>query len=501
MRMCILPSMLLLSGFAFAQSAANGPAFLAADIHRSGKDEVSLGGMEPGSRVNIRAATMVEIVSLAYGVKADSIAGGPRWVSADEFDILAAALKPATLPELQSMFQALLADRFQLKVRREDRPQPVYVLTIAKRGLQLKASKSEEPGDCVHKPGDPGNYRTCTGVTISQLAELLPDFARNYFDVPVVDRTGDKGKYDFTLQWTGRGQLGGPDSVSLYDLLEKLGIKADKSTQPMPAIVIESASETPAPNPPDTALLMPPMPAEFEVADIKVNKRPDTPHNFRIANGRVDVEGIPLKPLLAFAYNIDDSMVAGPGWLDSDMFDVVAKTEPFVDAEGMRPMVRKMIEERFRVTAHREERPVPVYAITAVKNAKLTEGDPNARGGCKLVGGAMRSLVCENATIAELAEKAPDVAPGYLDHTVVDLSGLKGVYNFTISWNGVQRTRPRPDAPNADPPKAGADTASDPGGGIAFFQGAEKAGLKFTQQKHSMQVLVVDKIDRTPSGN
>lgn len=498
MRLRALLSMFLLSGPAFAQSAASGPTFVAADIHRSGKDEVSMGPMAPGSRVNIRAATMVEIVSMAYGVKEEYVVGGPRWVSADEFDILAKAPKSATLPELQPMLQALLADRFQMKVRKEDRPQPVYALTVARRGLQLKASKSEESGDCVHKPDDPGNYRTCTGVTISRLAELLPNFARNYFDAPVVDRTGDKGKYDFTLQWTGRGRLGEPDSINLYDLIEKLGIKVEKSTQPTPVIVIESANETPSPNPPDTASLMPPMPTEFEVADIKVNKRPDTPHDFRIANGRVDVVGVPLKPVLAFAYNIDDSMVFGPNWLDTDMFDVIAKTEPFVDVEGMRPMVRKMIDERFRVTAHREERLVTVYAITAVKNARLTEGDPNARGGCKIVvGSGMRNLVCENASIAVLAEKAQDVAPGYLDHPVVDLSGLKGVYNFTIGWNGVQRTRP--DAPKSGA-EANAGVASDPGG-ITFFQGAEKAGLKFTQQKHSMQVLVVDKIDRTPTGN
>lgn len=150
---------------------------------------------------------------------------------------------------------------------------------------------------------------------------------------------------------------------------------------------------------------------------------------------------------------------------------------------------------------------MPIYGITTLKGLKLKEGDPASRGGCKLNvdNQGLRTYTCENTSIAELADKLRGVAGGYLNHPVVDLSGLKGVYNFAISWNAINRTRPTPAGPREGGAGAAAtesvNAASNPGGGITFFQGAEKIGLRFNQEKHPMQVLVIDKVQRTPVEN
>ena len=496
-------SLLIFIGTMFAQTA-NGPVFVAADVHLSAKDVNDMDEVGPGGRWIFRGATMSHLIAKAYGVDQDKIVGGAKWLDVDQFDVLAKAPGNASPAEMQAMLRALLANRFQLKAHREDRPFPVYVLTVAKRGVQLKPSKSQEEGDCVHPEDGPVN-RICTGVSIGHLAQMLGTFARNYFDHPVVDRTGITGRFDFTLKWTGRGMLGSSaDTVSLYDYMERqLGVKVDKDTVPMPAVVVESVNETPSPNPPNVKDALPPASTDFDAAVVRLNKAADQRNNFEYNHGRLDAAGLNLETLLQVAYNLDDDMLVGAQpWMATDLFDIAAKTDPAVDFEGMRPMLRKLLTDRFHMISHSEERPVTVYGLTISKGVKLKEGDPSARGGCKLsIDKGLRTYTCENTSMAELSAKLPDVAKGYLNHEVVDLTGLTGAYNFAISWSPVRRTMGgAPAKGDAAPDAAGGaiNMASEPGNGITLFQGVEKIGLKLSTQKHPMQVLVIDKIERTP---
>ena len=492
-----------MTGTAFGQDQPAGAKFVAADIHASAKDALDFGNnLATGNRVTIRGATMTRLIALAYGVPETHVVDGPKWLDVDKFDVLAKPAAGAKLPELQAMMRGLLADRFQLKVKKDERKFPVYVFTVAKTGLKLKPSKSETEGDCVH-PDDNSVNRICTGVTIENLGQRLRIYASGYFDHEVLDRTGATGKYDFTLKWTGKGLLGhSSDAISLYDVLEKqYGIKTDHDTIPMPVIAVESVNETPSPNPPGTTELLPPMPTEFEVSAIKMNKDPQHRQGFRFTNGRVDAAGVPMKPMIEFAYGIeDDDLIAGAQpWMDTELFDLTAKTDPSVDLAGMQPMLQKLLEERFHLKVHHEDRPVEVYALTAAKGIKLTPGDQAARGACKLsVDSGLRTYTCQNTTLAEFAERLRGVAAGYLDHPVADLTGLKGAYNFAVSWNGVNVTRPQPGRGGDG---AASGMAADPGSGITFFKGLEKIGLKATKEKHPMPVLVIDKADRTPTEN
>jgi uncharacterized protein (TIGR03435 family) len=420
-----------------------------------------------------------------------------------KFDIIA---KPpttsATRPELQAMLQTLLAERFQLKARKLDKPFPVYVWTAAKNGLRLTPSKSETQGDCNSQPGDGYIVRNCTGMTVEELGQQVRYFANGYFYHEVIDRTGAKGRYDFMLKWSGVGQVGlSADTISLYDVLEKqYGIKTSQESTPLPAVVVESANEAPSANPPDTDMLLPPLPTEFEVATVKLDKDPQAKPNFRFVGGRIDVRAIVLRDIIEFAYGFDDDkmIVGAPSWVEHELYDLVAKTDPSVDFVGAQPMLQKLLEEQFKLKSHREDRPVEAYALTVGKgDLKLTPGDAAARSDCKrTVDRGAFTLKCENTTMAEFTEVMRRYAPGYIDLPVTDQTGMKGAFNFSVTWNGRAAT---------DPAAAGrggsaSGEIADPGSGTTFFTAVEKIGLKLSKGKRPLPVLVVDKIEH-PSEN
>ena len=233
------------------------------------------------------------------------------------------------------------------------------------------------------------------------------------------------------------------------------------------------------------------------MASVKIDKDPQAQMNFRLVGGRLDLRAIPMREMIEFAYGIDDDnmIVGAPAWIEHEVYDMVAKTDPSVDFVGMQPMIQKLLEEQFHLKAHRENRPLEVYALTVGKNGpKLTTGDAGARADCKKSAdrGALL-LTCVNTTMAEFADKMRRFAPGYIDLPVADLTALKDAFNFTMTWN---------DRGVTDPGRRKGGDASgepvDPGGGITFFTGVEKIGLKMTKEKHPMPVLVVDKIDRAP---
>src|SRR5579863_5176812 len=120
----------LLCFAALAGSAVFGQAFEVADVHAS-PTSLSSGRFGPsfrGGRYEARRITLLNLISLAYGVTIDRIAGGPNWLDYDKFDIIAKAPADTTLSTQRLMLQALLADRFKLAVHNDNVPQPQYAL-------------------------------------------------------------------------------------------------------------------------------------------------------------------------------------------------------------------------------------------------------------------------------------------------------------------------------------------------------------------------------------
>lgn len=492
----------LISACAAAGQISNPAAFESADVH-AGRSGFTDGVFIDRGRVETESATMLTLIATAYSVETDMVVGGPNWLDADRFYVAAHAAPSTPDATMRLMLQTMLAERFHLAVHREDRPMPVYALRVGKRGLKLKRSSLKEgPGDCRVRREGATITAECQSIAMDQFVLDLRGMANNYVNHPAVNMTGLQGGYDFTLVFTARGQLrkaSDPDAaadITLFAGLEKLGLELEPDIQPRPVIVVDHVDQKPTANPEIVTKAAHAYPQEFEVASVKPIK-PGTPdrEDRVLPSGQVDLYDS-LHDLITFAYNVQDYMVIGPRWLDADRFEIVAKTEPNVPFAAMGVMLRNLLADRFKLAVHRDVQPVDVYALTAGKGApKLKESSGDARSECKRsVGDGNITLTCQNISMAELVEKLRTAAPGYTKGVpVVDLTGLKGSYDFAFSWapSGKFNAGAKP-----------GDSASTPTGDLTFFEGIERfLGLKLGLQKHPMEVVVVDHVERTPAEN
>ena len=317
---------------------------------------------------------------------------------------------------------------------------------------------------------------------------------------------------------------------------KQLGLKLEASEVPLPVIVVDSVNRKPTENLPDIkdTLHITPPPAEFEVAEVKPTDADFRGMRFQIQpGGRVNLQGVTLKFLIEQAWNIGNDMVVGtPKWMDTDRFDIIAKTSSEVvpaapngqmmdvDIDAVFQMVRALLVDRFKLVTHTEERPVSAYTLIAVK-PKMKKADPNSRTlfkegpptlsakDARVSNPALSRLVTvQNMTMAQFADKLRSIAPGYIHSPVLDATGLEGSWDFTLSFSpagfmGGGRGGRGGDGPagNAPPPPAAGAVpeASDPDGGMSLLEAIEKEiGLKLVLQKRSLPCLVIDHADEKP---
>lgn len=234
------------------------------------------GNSTPG-RLNINCRSVLGVIQEAY-LKYDDghanplwvmnvpIEGGPPWTRTERFDFDAKAEGPASVEMMSGpMMQALLEDRFKLKIHHETREVPVYELTVAKG--RAKLPKFQE-GSCVPvdfaktTPAEPGQTYcpsrgdfkgaemtiTAQGITIEAFSKLFLKMDR-----PVIDKTGMEGRFDFHLNYvpdestpeffrrTGqRSATSDPGAPSIFAALqEQLGLKLVQAKGPAEFLVID----------------------------------------------------------------------------------------------------------------------------------------------------------------------------------------------------------------------------------------------------------------------
>jgi uncharacterized protein (TIGR03435 family) len=469
---------------------AQGPKFESADVHASSNAIRETSGFYPDGRFECRGTPLLKIIAEAYNVDTDLLAGGPEWLGSDGFDITAkAASRKASPEELRQMLQDLLAERFGLVVHSEQRDVSVYLLRIGKRGPKLHQANATTVAECPAVQGRPGmNHRDCRGFSMADLSHSLPQIARNYVDKPVLDATGLTGRYDFQLDWMGKpGYLtakansDGP-AVSLYDALDQLGLKLEPGSRPQPVIVVDYVNRWPKEYAPSAVT------SEFEAAEVRPSK-PGAAESLTARNGRLEILGFTLRNLITMALDTKADLVAGnQKFLDTDRFDVIAKSADVSSPHTVSAMLKTLIVQRFQLATHQEKQPVTVFALVAGKNPKLqkTSGSPRSECRSRLGEGGL-TCVCQNTTMAQLAERLSAVAGAYIVHPLVDLTGIEGAYDFALTWT----------------PKAKLSNASTGrpaiGNDLTVFEAVDKQlGLKIEEQKHPMMVTVIDHVERTP---
>lgn len=222
------------------------------------------GGFFPGGRFATSAATVQELVRLAYGVDDYQVLNAPSWATSEQFVIDARASGGATgvtptRQQVRLMLQSLLVDRFKLVVRSDSREMTTYVLEMARQdkslGNQMRRStidcsttETREKARATLPPGRrpcatymDGSSFLADGVEFTTLTTLLSSSLRT----PIDDRTGLKGLFDWELHWSRDAEKEGPSLLVAVE--EQLGLKLRSTRAPVSVMVIDSV-ERPTPD-------------------------------------------------------------------------------------------------------------------------------------------------------------------------------------------------------------------------------------------------------------
>ncbi|HEY1340098.1 MAG TPA: TIGR03435 family protein [Bryobacteraceae bacterium] len=176
----------------------------------------------------------------AYGMEQYRILGGPDWMTSERYDIVAKASAAAPKDQLMLMLQALLEDRFKLKVHRETRELPVYGLVVGKNGPKLRPGKE----DGATEVGGARHLIDSRGMSMKQLAGFLSEFTQRS-GMPVLDMTGLDGLFDITLDFAGddAAAAANGDTPDIFTAVLQLGLKLEPRKSPLEVLVVDSAQK------------------------------------------------------------------------------------------------------------------------------------------------------------------------------------------------------------------------------------------------------------------
>jgi bla regulator protein BlaR1 len=287
-----------------------------------------------------------------------------------------------------------------------------------------------------------------------------------------------------------------------------------------------------------------PQPSSFEVASVKVSLGPPketmfcldacaSAGRFSVVGSRVNIRFISLYNLVLRAYRIKPNQLSGPDWMQSQKFDIEAKTPDGASKDQVPEMLQALLSERFKLAIHRDRKDQPVFALVVGKNglklrrsaAAADASVPEAPGSQPLLTPEGDARKLENGDIVITSGPYGPVHGGrgsngalrwefskltmpalaalvtpHVDRPVVDMTNLQGSYE--LAFGNLRRGDGRA-LKGGGPPeevRAGSDSSPDPYG-EGMIRAIENAGLKLEPRKAPVEMIVVDRLEKTPTGN
>ena len=285
------------SAILLSQTSAPRPEFEVASIKPSEKidaasgAQVHLGIQIDGAQLHANSFSLKDYIRIAYRVKDHQVVG-PDWISTDRFNIHATLPAGASRDQVPEMLQALLEQRFQLKMHRGSKEFPVYAIVVAKDGASklkespldpevVDASGRRAPTDVQASGGRGGtSVKFGRGASFTfadnkleahKLSmQVFADTLTRYVERPVIDMTGLSGTYDIELQFTPEDYrvllircavsagvtlppealmfLQGASDESIFKGLQTVGLKLEQRKAPLEVLLIDSVNKTPTEN-------------------------------------------------------------------------------------------------------------------------------------------------------------------------------------------------------------------------------------------------------------
>jgi uncharacterized protein (TIGR03435 family) len=255
----------------------------------------------------------------------------------------------------------------------------------------------------------------------------------------------------------------------------------------------------------------------FDIADVHVSPK-STIQVMRATpprNGRYELKNATMLDLVRTAYGVNpDRVLGGPNWLELDRFDVIAKVADGADLDAQKAMLQSLLEDRFKLVARKETKPIPSWVLTAGKQPRLKEADGSGQSGCRIPDtgsgavpegglrlfrmepdgkqtqivlgpGGIVQYSCRNMTMAAFAAELRGMLGAQVGpDPVIDETGMKGAWNFDVRWS------------------IGLIGLPNQGEQIPVAEAIDKQlGLKLEQRPTPKQVVVVESVNRTPTPN
>jgi uncharacterized protein (TIGR03435 family) len=190
-----------------------------------------------------------------------------------------------------------------------------------------------------------------------------------------------------------------------------------------------------------------------------------------------------LKAAIQWAYHLQAIQVIGPNWIDSNRYDIVAKTSEATPNEKLREMLRALLADRFKLAVHRETKEMQAYIVTIGKNGhKMKPSEGEGEMEVKPTGKGLQVLFT-HVTLAQLSEMAQSPLQGI----VVDQTGLQGAWDFTLDM-GPAMMMQRPET-------------KEEAIGMMIQIMSEQLGIKIDQKKTAAEVLVIERAEKIPAEN